>query len=106
MDRVDISIAKDFSAAPAGRYRDDGDFNGTTFRENYLVPPLKGGNHVHVTFDGVAGFGSSFLDEAFGGLVRNERMTKRFLSDHLTLRTSEPELEPFVKLARKYIDEA
>lgn len=106
MNNVEISIAKDFSAVPAGRYEGDSEYHGTAFRENCLAPPLKKGDHVHVIFDGVAGFGSSFLDEAFGGLVRNEGLTKEFLADHLSLATSQPELEPFVRLARRYIQEA
>ena len=61
---------------------------------------------VEVTFDDLDGLAASFLDEAFGGLVRNEGMTKEFLDLHLHLTTTEPELEDFVKLARRYIDEA
>ena len=107
MNKITISIADDFSAYPAGRYPNDGKYNGTTFRKDVLVPALKGSNdQVEVIFDGVAGFGSSFLEEAFGGLIRDEEMTKEFLDTHLILRTTELELEDFVKLAQRYIDEA
>lgn len=106
MNKVMISIAKHFSAYPAGRYPDDGEYNGTTFRKKVLVPALTDDMQVEVTFDNVAGFGSSFLDEAFGGLIRNEGMTKEFLDSHLLLTTTEPELEAFVSLAWRYIDQA
>ena len=106
MNKSKISIADDFSAYPAGRYPDDGKYNATTFRKEVLIPALKDNEHVDVTFDNVAGTGSSFLEEAFGGLVREEGMSKDFLGSHLHLTTSEPELEDFVKLARRYIDEA
>jgi hypothetical protein len=106
MNKITISIAKDFSEYPAGRYRDDGEYNGTTFREKSLVPVLRDDKQVEVIFDGVAGFGSSFLEEAFGGLIRDAGMTKEFLDTHLLLTTTEPELEDFVKLAQRYIDEA
>ena len=35
-----ISVAQDFSRFPAGRYPEDGSFNGTTFRKDVLVPEL------------------------------------------------------------------
>src|SRR5690242_10408236 len=65
-----ISIARDFSPAPAGRYREDGPFPGEKFREELLIPALRESDEVVVDFDQTAGFGSSFLEEAFGGLVR------------------------------------
>ena len=65
-----ISIASDFSPAPAGRYPEDGPFPGAAFRDKLLIPALKENDEVTVDLDGTAGFGSSFLEEAFGGLVR------------------------------------
>ena len=65
-----IAIAEAFSPYPAGRYLEDGKYNGTAFRREHLVPALREFDIVDVVFDGVAGFGSSFLEEAFGGLVR------------------------------------
>ncbi len=103
---ITISIATDFSMYPAGRFLEDGDFNGTKFREEHLVPPLKDSKVLKVIFDGVAGFGSSFLEEAFGGLVRVEGMSKVFLDEHLQLLTNEPELEDFIALTRQYIEGA
>ena len=106
MNKGKISIADDFSPYPAGRYPDDGAYNAATFRAKVLIPALTNNEQVEVTFDKVVGVGASFLDEAFGGLVRKEGMTKDFLGSHLRLTTSEPELEAFVKLAQRYIDEA
>lgn len=103
---IKISIARDFSEYPAGRYEDDGDYNGTKFRKVHLVPPLNDQKILKVIFDGVAGLGSSFLEEAFGGLVREEGMTEAFLDEYLQLSTSEEDLEDFVELARKYIADA
>jgi len=65
-----ISIAEHFSRTPAGRYREDGPKSGQLFRENMLIPALQGTHKVIVDLRGVLGFGSSFLEEAFGGLVR------------------------------------
>ena len=105
---ISISIAKDFSQFPAGRYAGDGDFNGTRFRKEKLVPALRmcGSSVVEVSFDGVAGFGSSFLEEAFGGLVRVEGMDKEFLDKHLKISTLEEDLQDFRDLAKRYIQDA
>ncbi len=35
------------------------------------MEPLGAGKSVSINFVGVRGYGSSFLDEAFGGLVRD-----------------------------------
>lgn len=84
---IEIRVAKDFSRAPAGRYRDDGPRSGQVFREEHLVPALKKGTEVVVYLDEVEGYGSSFLEEAFGGLVRINGFLGEELHRLLTLRT-------------------
>lgn len=101
-----INIAVDFSEYPAGRFVEDGDYNGTTFRKQHLIPALENYAKVCVVFDGVAGFGSSFLEEAFGGLVHGENFSKDFLDEHMQITTNEPELKVFVELAQRFIDDA
>lgn len=65
-----ISVAQDFSPSPAGRFRSDGPFSGEAFREDFFIPALKGSEQVVIDLDGTSGYGSSFLEEAFGGSVR------------------------------------
>lgn len=65
-----ISVANDFSPAPAGRDMTDGPYPGAKFRDELLLPALNSYDEVIVDLDGTAGMGSSFLEEAFGGLVR------------------------------------
>lgn len=65
-----IRIATDFSRYPAGRFISDGPFSGEKFRETLLRPVLEAGAKATIDLDGVRGYGSSFLEEAFGGLVR------------------------------------
>ncbi|MHB8580512.1 MAG: STAS-like domain-containing protein [Ignavibacteriaceae bacterium] len=65
-----IKVASDFSRYPAGRYADDGPFSGQRFREEFLRPVLDANDTAIIELDGVRGYGSSFLEEAFGGLVR------------------------------------
>lgn len=67
---VTINIARDFSRFPAGRYLDDGPYSGAAFRDRYMKPALDRGETLVIELDGVRGYGSSFLEEAFGGLVR------------------------------------
>ncbi|EGR2303306.1 DUF4325 domain-containing protein [Vibrio parahaemolyticus] len=66
----EIVIAKDFSEYPGPRYKSLGCFSAEEFMDELLLPALDKSNVVTVIFDGVLGFGSSFLEEAFGGLVR------------------------------------
>ena len=84
MEPKTISIAKDFSAYPGGRFRDDGDHSGEAFREDILVPALQESDHLIVDLDDTEGFGSSFLNEAFGGLVRQGHFTTEALHDRLS----------------------
>ncbi len=66
-----INIRNEFSRYPAGRYLSDGPYNGERFREDFLIPALKDKtSQICIVLDGVRGYNSSFLDEAFGGLVR------------------------------------
>ncbi|ELE9244502.1 TPA: STAS-like domain-containing protein [Enterobacter hormaechei subsp. xiangfangensis] len=70
MKYKEIVIAKDFSDCPFGRYKSDSNFSAQAFSEDYLIPALKNYDVVTVVLDGVFGYGSSFLEEAFGGLLR------------------------------------
>lgn len=67
-----INVERDFSRYPAGRYVDDGPYSGQEFRDKFLVPALlENTGKVLIELDGARGYGSSFLEEAFGGLVRS-----------------------------------
>lgn len=70
MNRKIINIARDFSRYPAGRFLEDGPFSGQRFRDEFLKPALDADILITIELDGTRGYGSSFLEEAFGGLVR------------------------------------
>lgn len=91
---TEIHIAKDFSKTPVGRYRTDGPDSGERFREDYLVPNLKKGDVV-IVLDGTEGYPSSFLEEAFGGLLRHTKWSGEYLRKHLSIRTASAEYEPY-----------
>jgi hypothetical protein len=85
---MQINIARDFHDAPAGRYLADGPFSGELFRTKYLAPALRAGEVV-VVLDEAEGYGSSFLEEAFGGLVRKEGFSGAELRAKLKLVSAE-----------------
>lgn len=101
-----IRIAKDFSDVPSGRFLADGDFNGQKFREEWLVPLLEKDEVVDVVFDDAEGYGSSFLEEAFGGLVRMHGYTREFLAKHLRLVAQSLTGQRYKRIAQSFIDEA
>ncbi len=68
-----INIAEDYTTTPAARYKKDGEFSGEEFRLKFLEPHFQDESaeyKVRVILDGVEGYATSFLEEAFGGLAR------------------------------------
>lgn len=92
MQQATIDIPNDFSRYPAGRYISDGPYNGTKFRDDFLIEPLKSHRHTVLMFDGARGYGSSFLEEAFGGLVRLGFNKAQILETFEFISNSDPTL--------------
>lgn len=107
-DRL-IVIARDFSRYPGGRYKDDGEFSGEAFRDDLLVPALRDAQQNHtivvVEIDGAAGYPASFLEEAFGGLVRERYFSARELGQLLKVKAGAL-FDSYRILAERYIREA
>ncbi|HEX5516361.1 MAG TPA: STAS-like domain-containing protein [Pseudolabrys sp.] len=101
-----LSIAKDFSRFPSGRFRSDGPHSGEAFRENHLAPKLKTGAQLVVNLDGVAGLPSSFLEEAFGGLVRHHGFGLSQLESLLRFEALTPRMQTYPKMIWDYIARA
>lgn len=74
MDNKLIIKVKDFSITPGSRYIDEGDFSGEVYRKNILEPifkeSLQTGTKILIDLDGTIGYGTSWLEEVFGGLAR------------------------------------
>lgn len=87
MSDMTINVAKDFSRYPSGRYRTDSRFSGEQFRDDHLVPALQQFDKVFVEMDGTLGYGSSFLDEAFGGLIRVSKFSSSELLNRINIVT-------------------
>lgn len=96
-----ISIAKDFSRYPAGRKRSDGPFSGEEFRERILLPALRHSDSVEIALDGVIGYGSSFLEEAFGGTIRELKISPEEFLGRVSIDSKDPslinEIEEYVR---------
>src|SRR5690625_574326 len=98
-----IDIAKDFSRFPTGRKKRDGNTSGEEFREKHLMPLVAKRTPLTVILDGTIGYGSSFLDEAFGGLVRECNISADEALSLITLETKNKALKQEII---KYIKEA
>ncbi len=96
-----IRVAEDFSKYPAGRYLTDGPFPGEALR-NMIRAALEKSETVTIVLDGTAGYGSGFLEEAFGGLVR-EGFRSEILHERLALVYEDPDL---LEEIWSYIDDA
>lgn len=103
-----ISIAKDFSTIPGARFPEEGDFSGQDFRNNVLCPALKkaiADNEIlTVVLDGTAGLGTSFLEESFGGLIRNDKFSLETLNKHIKFVSEED--PDYITEINQYISEA
>lgn len=87
-----VDVGTDFTRFPAGRTRDDGPYCGEEFRNKFLVPYIEKHQEVTVKLDSALGYGSSFLEEAFGGLVR-QKFDKAEILTLVKLETSDPRLK-------------
>ncbi|SUW63276.1 Uncharacterised protein [Buttiauxella agrestis] len=83
---------KDFSKYPGPRYESLGENSGEKFRDSFLIPAIMDNDLVCVDFDGVFGYGSSFLEEAFGGLVRKGISRNKIESLKKNLKSKDPSL--------------
>lgn len=92
------SIAKEYTKAPGVR---KGPYSGEDFREKILIKLLKNlkeNETLTIDLDGGFGYSSSFLEEAFGGLVREYNFSKReLLKKILFLSEEEKDLPNKIK---------
>lgn len=97
---------KDFSEFPGPRKEIIGPNSGERFRDEVLYQKIQEhpGEVIQVILDGTAGYGSSFLEESFGGLVRlgvPEAKMREIASNLIS--DEDPSLIDEIK---EYIDEA
>ena len=92
---ITINIANGYTKTPGGRFKSEGDFSGEDFRDSILIPKyleaVKQNQLLCINLDGGYGYGSSFLEEAFGGLVR--KINKVDISVINIISDEEPQLK-------------
>lgn len=88
-----IKILNDFSYTPGPRYIWEGPYSGELFRQSILLKAMKTAiakdEKLIVDLDGTAGYGRSFFEESFGGLIRIDGLEYDDIISHLTLISEE-----------------
>jgi len=88
-----LKISKEFSRTPGPRYLREGDFSGELFRNSLLVPAIsqaiKDNYILKIDLDGTAGYGTSFLEESFGGLIRENHLDYNAILKHVEFISQE-----------------
>ena len=87
-----IVVPRDFSFFPAGRTAEDGPYSGEYLR-SLIFDGLNQHEEVVVDLRGTLGYGSSFLEECFGGLVTKKNLNAESLQRRLSFVTDDPSLE-------------
>ena len=86
---------RDFSRTPGTRHTAEGLFSGEDFRKKFMDAALKEAfdNNAKLTIDldNTIGYGTSWLEEVFGGLARSEGAQK--VADTLIFISNE---EPYL----------
>lgn len=102
-----LDVAKEFYKRPAARYKVDGKYSGEEFREDILTKKIQeainNNQQLEIDFSGVTMAGSSFLDEAFGGIVRSKKISSKSLLRMLIIKTKK---ESWKFEIIKYIEDA
>ena len=82
---MEINIVKEFTDTPGGRYIKQGPYSGEEFRETILKVKydycLLNKEKLIINFDGGYGYPISFIDEAFGGMVRDGYSAKKMIKN-------------------------
>ena len=104
-----INIAREFSPLPLGRFRASGNKTGQAFREDILYPKIceaiKNKEILEVDFKDMVGLGSTFLEESFGGLVREHGMNPDEVLKTIKFLPGK-NLGAYVELTQEHIQEA
>jgi hypothetical protein len=97
MESVIFKIATEFSKTPGPRYIHEGPNSGellrTTKFHKLFVDAIQNNKMITVDLDNTAGYGTSFLEEIFGGLIREHHLDYNDIMKHLTIVSNE---EPYL----------
>jgi len=106
MDQKIKIAVRDFSETPGPREKVQGDFSAEFFVETVLDPEFQKMDadvnlKMEINLDGTLGYGTSFLEEVFGGTTRNKGVD--FVRDRIEVISEE---EPWLKdEIKSYVDD-
>jgi hypothetical protein len=96
MSDLTLCIATDFSPLPGFRYETQAPNSGERFREELLRPKFeqarRDGAKLEVQLDGVEGYTTSFLEEAFGGLARSPGIGPEMVMETIIVKSVQDDL--------------
>ena len=105
-----LKIAEEFSPVPIGRHRSDSKKSGEAFRDDLLFPrvdkAIKEKDVLVIDFEGMEGLSSSFLEEAFGGLVRVKGLPAETVIKTLKFIPMNSHFDPYIENVKAYIRDA
>lgn len=88
-NKTTIKVATDFALSPGPRYINEGLHSGEAFREEILKQKMtlaiENKEKLVVDLDNTSGYGTSFLEEAFGGLIRHNGFKLADILTHLDI---------------------
>ena len=107
MQYIKAKIAEEFSITPGPRFIVEGDFSGEKcFKiiDKKFSQAIKENKKLLVDLDDTAGYGTSFLEEVFGGLARKHGIKK--VQDNLIIISEEEsyllkDINDYVENAKK-----
>lgn len=104
MSTAEFSIARDYTPFPGPRFTRQGSFSGERLGQVLAKRLRSSPGRFRIILDGTVGIGSSFLDQAFGGLVSDHGFDARDLESRLDLVS---EIDPsYVHTIRNSINRA
>lgn len=90
-------IASEFGKTPSARKEDEGKLSGIELRrilKGLIRQTIDANQQLTIDMDGTAGYGTSFLEEVFGGLIRVEGFNQTELEKYIVIKSLEdPDLE-------------
>jgi STAS-like domain of unknown function (DUF4325) len=100
----------DYTRSPGGRFVSDGPYSGEWFRDEVIRPVLQAALRDHeqleIELAGTSGYGSSFLEECFGGLIRKRLFDPDVVRQNLVVSARSRIFAPYKRLADRFIQDA
>ena len=104
--QIIYAISKEYTNKPGGRFAKSGLYSGEDFKKELIKLMRRAkreGKKVILDFDGGFGYGNSFLEESFGGLVRSGIKKDEIFKTFVFKSKDEPSL---INKVQTYIAEA